>query len=72
MKKYITIIFIGGILLSCENNKEVQTEQNNLTNDSILKEKDDSIQKVREQEVINLNIDDSKSFDTILESENSK
>lgn len=64
MKKYITIIFIGGILLSCENNKKVQTEQNNLTNDSI--------QKVREQEVMNLNIDDSKSFNTVLESENTK
>lgn len=60
MKKTLLIILLGFISLACkeEKKKEIIID---------TKKIEDSINKVREQEVLNLNADDSRIFDTIVQ-----
>mgnify|MGYP003585954846 CR=1 FL=1 len=60
MKKTLLIILLGFISVACkeEKKKEIIID---------AKKIEDSINKVREQEVLNLNVDDSKLFDTIVQ-----
>ena len=60
MKKTLLIILLGFISLACkeEKKKEIIID---------AKKIEDSINKVREQEVLNLNADDSRIFDTIVQ-----
>ena len=60
MKKTLLIILLGFISVACkeEKKKEIIID---------AKKIEDSKNKVREQEVLNLNVDDSKLFDTIVQ-----
>ena len=59
MKKTLLIILLGFISVACKEEKKTEIIID-------AKKIEDSINKVREQEVLNLNVDDSKLFDTIV------
>lgn len=66
MKKLIILAFLSSFTFSCKKEKTMNTV-------TVKKQiNQDSIDKVREQEVINLNVDDSKTFDKVLTDEKSK
>ncbi len=60
MKKTLLIILLGFISVACKEEKKTEIIID-------AKKIEDSINKVREQEVLNLNVDDSKLFDTIVQ-----
>lgn len=62
MKSIILLSLLSVFLTSC---KQEVVKKNDTIVDS--KKIEDSINKVREQEVINLNVDDSKTFDKVKE-----
>lgn len=57
MKKIILLSLLGFLSVACKKSADN-------SNDTKI---EDSINRVREQEVINLNVDDSKLFDTIVQ-----
>ena len=66
MKKIILLSLLGVFLTSC---KQEAVKKNDTIVDS--KKIEDSIQRAKEeQEVINLNVDDSKTFDKVKEEDN--
>ena len=65
MKKIILLSLLGVFSAGCK--QEVEKDNDTIVNSKKI---EDSIKKVREQEVINLNVDDSKTFDKVKEENN--
>ena len=68
MKYLIVLSFCALTIVACKEGKNKTEDKTEMKAKIDSKRIEDSINKVREQEVLNLDIDDSKTFDKIIES----